>query len=82
MPVTIVRADYDWWYELIELEGDLEEDDEPELNADGHVYYYCFSAHPIDQEGRIWPSGEGGLSVEEAKRGAEARLPSPVEWES
>ena len=79
MPVEIVRLDYDVWYALGKADGALEPGEQPQTNADGHVFYVRFRT--TTDGDRFWPDSTGFLSVEEAKRVAETRLPSLVMWE-
>ena len=51
-PVWIVRADFDFWYELAAADGELEPGETPQLNDDGVTYYVAFR-EPGD--GRFWP---------------------------
>lgn len=37
--VRVVRLDYDFWYAIGEADGDLQADERPRLNGEGHAYY-------------------------------------------
>ena len=78
MPVHVVRMSYDYWYELAKVDGQLEPDEQPNLNADGFRFDLLFRE---ESEPPRHPHGFGGLSVDEAKRRAEQVLPSPVRWQ-
>jgi len=78
-PVWIVRADFDFWYEIAAADGQLEPGERPDLNEDGFRYYVAFR-DPIGD--RFSPDGGGFKSIEEARRAAEQRVPTPIRWAS
>jgi hypothetical protein len=67
--VWIVEADYDFWYEMASAEGDLKPHEQPDLNADGIVYYVAFKA---PEDGRFWPDGGG---FKRRRRGGRTKSP-------
>lgn len=77
-PVTIVRLNYDFWYEIVRADGLGEPGDEPELNAEGFQYYLCFQSDPTAHPG--WVDSVGFDSVEAASQWANSKVPSPIEW--
>ena len=78
-PVYIVRLSYDFWYAIGEANGDLEADEVPELNSEGHLYYVGF--HDPAQRDGFWADSPGFHTIAEAKTNAESRLPSAVSWQ-
>lgn len=77
-PVYIIRADSDFWYEKKEADGLLEEDDKPELNEEGWLYYLCYKSHP--NETPQWVDSIGHKSLEEAIAHAESKFPALISW--
>lgn len=78
-PVWIVRADFDFWYEVAAADGDLEPGEKPELNDEGASYYVVFGP---PRDGKFWPDGGGHRSVEEAQQAAEAKVPTAIRWKA
>ncbi|ADE53896.1 hypothetical protein [Coraliomargarita akajimensis] len=77
--VFIVEQNYDYWYQLGVLDGDLAEDEQPELNSLGMAYYYRFS--PLLSLSSPWAvDSETFISMEEAKRGAEQKVKQSIAW--
>lgn len=54
MAVHIVRLDYDFWYEIVKADGDLEPGELPDLNADGHLYYVALRDPSARASGRTY----------------------------
>jgi hypothetical protein len=77
-PVTVVRLNYDFWYEIGRADGTTEPDEVPELNEDGFKYYVCFRSSPTEHSG--WVDSQGFDTVEAASRWAETQVPSAIEW--
>lgn len=76
--VYIVRLDYDFWYAIGEANGDLEVDEVPSVNSEGHLYYVGFH-DPAERE-RFWPDSGGFHTIDEARTHAESWVPSAVDW--
>ena len=76
-PAWIVRADFDFWYEVAAADGELEAGENPDLNEDRVSYYVAFRQPKGDS---FWPDGGGFSSREEAQRDAERRVPTPIQW--
>ena len=78
--VDIISLDYDWWFELAKADDELEPDERPEpLNCQGVLYYVRF-IHATANKEPTWPDSIGFQKLEEAKKEAESKLPSKVEW--
>lgn len=76
-PVFIVRANYDFWYELGKADDQLEPGEVPELNPDGVLFYVAFKRPDKDS---FWPDSAGYATIEEAKTHAEGRVPGDIKW--
>ena len=76
--VYIVRLDHDFWYAIGKADGNLEADEVPDLNEEGHLYYVGF--HDPAERDPFWPDSGGFHTIDEAKAHAESRLPSAVAW--
>lgn len=66
-PVTVIRLNYDFWYEIGRADGTTEADEVPELNEDGFKYYVCFRSSPTEHPGWVdardstrWKPPRGG----------------------
>jgi len=70
--VVILRANYDFWYEIAKADGSLEPGEQPSLNADGFQYYLLYDKWP--EGGRFWPDGSA-LTERDAKKAAEKGAP-------
>jgi hypothetical protein len=77
--VRIVLLDYDFWYVVGEANGDVAADEHPLLNSDGHAYYVRL-APGWSQGEPFWPDGFGYMTVDEAKRAAEAKVSDGLRW--
>ena len=77
MPVHVVRADFDFWYEVAAQEDQLEPGETPALNADGFAFYVLF--REVDPD-RFWPDDGPVPSEDAARRTAERRVPSAIRW--
>jgi hypothetical protein len=77
-PVHIVRADFDFWYEIGAADGELERGERPDLNGDGVLYYVLFRHLNPD---RFWPDDGSFRTIEDAQRAAQQRLPTTVRWQ-
>jgi hypothetical protein len=77
-PVWIVRADFDFWYEIAAADGALEPGERPALNEDGVSYYVAF--HQPPEDGGFWPNSGGFGTVEEAQRDAERQVLTAIRW--
>jgi hypothetical protein len=78
MPVHVVRADFDFWYEVAAAEDQLEPGETPALNDDGLAYYVLF--REVDPD-RFWPDDGPAPSAAAARRVAEQRVPSAIRWQ-
>jgi hypothetical protein len=83
VPVTVrlVESDRDFWFDIAEADGKLEDDEKPLLSEDGLCYYVCFR-EGWEPGKPFWPDSIGFLSFDEARDEAEARVPSAIAWES
>jgi hypothetical protein len=78
--VDIISLDYDWWFELSKADDTLVANEKPEpLNSQGVLYYVRF-IHATKNEEPTWPDSAGYQHIAEAKKEAESKLPSKVEW--
>lgn len=77
MPVRVIESDRDFWFDVGQADGELEEDESPHLNEKGRCYYVLYRDLDLD---RFWPDSIGFLSLEEALAEAEAKVPTEVEW--
>ena len=78
MTVLLAELEYDPWYELAKHDEFLEEDESPDLNADGKCYYLSL---PTDNE--KWPYhfvGQAKHSVAEVESYAQSFFESGVTW--
>jgi hypothetical protein len=75
--VWIVRADFDFWYEVAAADAQLEPGEQPDLNEEGVSYYVVFRQPEPDQ---LWPDGGGFPTRKEAQRDAERRVPTAIRW--
>ena len=82
-PVYVIEQNYDFWYEMAESEGSLDEGELPSLNRDGLAYYVYFDGDlPLGRALETPIRVRGGfLTIEEAKAYAADLAPRPVEWE-
>lgn len=78
-PVFVVEQNYDFFHSLAEADGMLEEDEEPNLNAAGKVYYLFFGELPEQRPYSVSSMG-AFMSVAEAKQWASANLPYFKLW--
>ena len=78
MPVLVIEADFDFWFEVAATNGELEVGETPQLNSDGKAYYLRFKE--LDTQASFWPDGISYLTAEETRLAAQARVPSPVTW--
>jgi len=77
-PVFLVKADFDFWYEIGKADGQLEENEKEELNEDGFLYYICFRSDPNAEPG--WLDSPGHKTEKEAMDWAQSKSPSPINW--
>lgn len=78
--VRVVRLDYDFWFAVGEADGDLQRGERPALNPEGFCYYVRHK--PGWSAGQpFWPDSVGHLSVTEAMRDAESKVPGSIRWE-
>lgn len=77
--VRVVRLDYDFWFGIGLANGDLQPDERPCLNAEGHAFYV--RSKPGWVEGQpFWPDSIGYMTLNEAKREAESKVLGNVRW--
>lgn len=77
--VRVVRLDHDFWYAVAGADGALAAGETPHLDPEGRAYYVRFT--PGWHQGTpFWPDSGGYLTLDEAKRHAESRVPAPVRW--
>ncbi len=77
--VIIIEQNYDYWYQLGVVDGDVGEDEVPELNKEGKAYYYKFS--PLLSDDPPWGvDSDTYLSLEDAKKGAEDKVGQKIQW--
>ncbi len=81
IPVRVVMLDYDFWYAVGEADGDLEDDEVPQLNAAGRLYYVRHRPGWPERDQPFWPDSPGFPTVAEAVAAAEAAVTGPVRWE-
>jgi hypothetical protein len=79
--VRIVRLDYDFWYGIGKADGDLDPEESPQLNADGHRYYVRHRPGWQSEEDSFWPDSPGFDTPEEAVAAAESSVPTAVSWQ-
>ena len=77
-PAAIVALDYDFWFEIGKADGQLGPGEEPELNAEGLLYYVCFASDPAGHPG--WVDSQGFADVGAAQEWAATKVQSPIEW--
>jgi hypothetical protein len=80
-PVDIVGLDYDFWYEIARVDGNLEEGEEPVARDEDGLIYYVRFASAGDTTTPTWPDSVGYSTIAEAMASAESRCPSLVTWE-
>jgi len=74
--VRILRLNYDYWFDLAQTDGLLDDGEEARLNEHGFLYYVRFG-----EDGESpFPMSEGFTSCEDAMRWAENRAPCPILW--
>lgn len=78
-PVRVVRLDYDFWFAIGEADGDPQPDERPRLNSDGHAFYVRCKPGWVGGE-PFWPDSIGYMTVDEAQREAESKVPGAVRW--
>ena len=77
--VIIIEQNYDYWYQLGVLDGDLDEDEMPQLSDQGFAYYYKFS--PLLSANPPWGvDSETFLSLKDAQDGAEKKINQKIKW--
>lgn len=80
--VFVIAQDFDWWFEISRLKGELQPDQRPKLNADGEAFYVFF-----DQEGKwgetppFFLKSPGFMSLNDAINWASTQLTAPIYWE-
>lgn len=80
MPVFIIATDYDFWFQVAKADGDLEPGEQPDLNAEGRLYYLSFRC--LRDDGTFWPDSVHYKSIDEAKAAGQSRVPTPIVWDS
>jgi hypothetical protein len=73
--------DYDFWYAVGEANRDLEEDESPQLNPQGRLYYVRYRPGWPSGEQPFWPDSQGFHTVDDAIDAAEAAAPGPITWQ-
>ena len=77
--VLIVRLDYDFWYSIGEADGELADDEAPDLNPEGHLYYVRTT--PGWSPGQpFWADSLGSKSLADAKVAAQDKVPGLITW--
>ncbi|GAA1390808.1 hypothetical protein [Luteococcus peritonei] len=76
LPVLIVEADYDFWYEVAASEGGVEMGEQAQQTPGGRWFYV--QLRPLEEG--FWPSWESSDSLAGAKTRAEQKL-LVVEWD-
>lgn len=79
-PVRVVESDRDFWFDLGKANGDLAADEQPILNADGLTYYVLFR-DDWEPGQSFWPDSVGFMTAEDARRSAEERVSSHIQWD-
>jgi hypothetical protein len=79
--VLVVMLDYDFWYAVGEADNDLEEDESPQLNPEGRLYYVRHRPGWPNGEQLFWPDSQGFHTVDDAIAAAEAAVPGPIIWQ-
>jgi hypothetical protein len=80
MPVFVIATDFDFWFEVADADDDLDPGEQPDLNAEGRLYYLSF--HGLRDGGNFWPDSVHYRSIDEAKLAGQSRVPSPIVWDS
>jgi hypothetical protein len=76
--VYVIQQNYDYWFEMDKADGELELGEKPELNADGQIYYVCFT--PLGN--KPWSVAYRGCkSLDEAKAFASEKANGPIQWD-
>jgi len=76
--VYVIEQNYDYWFEMEKVDGEIETGEKPELNEDGLIYYVRFTS--IGD--KPWSVESGGhKSVDEAKAYATEKVDGPIEWD-
>ncbi|MFG1490843.1 hypothetical protein ABMA58_16445 [Oceanospirillum sp. HFRX-1_2] len=79
-PVDIISFDYDWWFELAKADEQLEANENPEpLNIQGVLFYVRFR-YATETSEPTWPDSVGYQTISEAKKYAESKSPSGIQW--
>lgn len=79
-PVDIVGLPYDYWYDLAQIDGQLEPGETAQqLDEDGLLYYVRFR-HAGESTEPTWPDSAGYDTIDAAMRNAESRVPSEITW--
>jgi hypothetical protein len=79
--VRVVMLDYDFWYALGEADDDLGENESPQLNLGGRLYYVRHRPGWPNGEQHFWPDSPGFHTVDEAIAAAESAVPGPIAWQ-
>jgi hypothetical protein len=75
--VRILRLNRDYWFELAQADGLLDDGEEARLNEHGFLYYVRFG-----EDGESpFPMSVGFTSCEGAMHWAERNAPSPISWD-
>ena len=79
-PVDVIALNYDWWYCLAELDGQLEPGENAKsLGPDGCLYYVRFR-RALEPDEPTWPDSEGYATIIEAMAHAECKVEGGVKW--
>ena len=76
--VHIVCQNYDYWHSLGQADNNLEPDEQPTLNSEGHIYYVLFGTAPTEHPFGV--RGLGFMSVGDAAAWAVTQVPNPIQW--
>lgn len=79
-PVRIIEQHFDFWCEIARVDGTSEEDEKPELNKDGLLYYVIFRACE-ETATPWWVDSPGFVSIELARAHAQTRVEGQIEWD-
>lgn len=77
--VYIFELNYDYWYEMERVDGELKMGEMPNLNEDGIAYYVRLK--PLLGESPFGVDSPTMHSVADAQKWAETQIGLPVNWQ-
>ncbi|MGN6420771.1 MAG: hypothetical protein ACTHMC_24885 [Pseudobacter sp.] len=80
MLVQIFAINYDYYYEINKADGFLDKEDKPKLNELGEQYFIAW--HENDFFSWSGTIDYGGISLEEAKQGAQMLVQDRIKWDA